>query len=270
LQALVQAERKHKDLAELLGFYHELYEVQFQAKAELPPPKTRDNLDMRRRLESGLPQLTFDQLSVQAGGFARLVEAITGVLLRHNPNWKAPERQSTAEGLLLEARYIFETWDTLTAAPNQTQPIEEAEDRTGPPALLAVGLALAPYLQHAAETVGPQLDLSLWLRGYCPICGGRPNLALLEAGSGARRLVCSRCNWQWGYARVGCPFCGSSAKQTYYPSPDGSYRLYVCPDCKRYLKTVDLRELHRDVYPAVERLLTVGMDLAAQQGGYRD
>jgi len=45
--------------------------------------------------------------------------------------------------------------------------------------------------------------------------------------------------------------------------------LYTCPDCKRYLKTVDLRELHREVVPVVERLVTVGMDLAAQQEGLR-
>ena len=64
---------------------------------------------------------------------------------------------------------------------------------------------------------------------------------------------------------VGCPFCGSEAKQTYYPSQDGAHRLYVCPDCRRYLKTADLREIHRPVYPPVERLILVGMDLAAQQ-----
>jgi FdhE protein len=72
----------------------------------------------------------------------------------------------------------------------------------------------------------------------------------------------------WGYSRVGCPFCKSKEKQTYYASEEQLYRLYVCPDCHRYLKTIDLREVHREVYPEVERLVTVGMDLAAQQEGY--
>jgi formate dehydrogenase maturation protein FdhE len=70
--------------------------------------------------------------------------------------------------------------------------------------------------------------------------------------------------------RTGCPFCGAKEDQKYYPSEDGVYRLYVCSNCNRYLKTMDLRELFRDVYPMVERLLTVGMDLAAQQEGYGD
>jgi hypothetical protein len=33
---------------------------------------------------------------------------------------------------------------------------------------------------------------------------------------------------------------------------------------------MDLREVSREVHPEVERLLTVGMDLAAQKEGYGD
>jgi hypothetical protein len=33
---------------------------------------------------------------------------------------------------------------------------------------------------------------------------------------------------------------------------------------------MDLRGVYREMYPAVERLLTVGMDLAAHQEGYGD
>lgn len=82
--------------------------------------------------------------------------------------------------------------------------------------------------------------------------------------------MCSRCNSVWPYARLGCPFCASREKQSYFPSEDGVYRLYVCPACNRYLKTMDLREISREVHPEVERLLTVGMDLAAQKEGYGD
>jgi hypothetical protein len=33
---------------------------------------------------------------------------------------------------------------------------------------------------------------------------------------------------------------------------------------------MDLREVARKVFPTVERLVTIGMDLAAQQEGYGD
>jgi formate dehydrogenase maturation protein FdhE len=55
----------------------------------------------------------------------------------------------------------------------------------------------------------------------------------------------------------------------YYASDDELHRLYVCPSCNHYVKTVDLRKARRVIQPMVERLLTVGMDLAAQQEGYK-
>jgi formate dehydrogenase accessory protein FdhE len=269
LRALTTAREKHEELGELLDFYHDLFEVQFEAKARLPEPEVRDEMAKRWRLEGGIPQLTYDQLGVAPDEFENIVSKVTDVLVRHNPNWRIEQEARTAEAQVELARVVFETWDTLT-----TPPSEEVDEGTSPwsdhPAALTVGFALAPYLQRAAEVILPTLDLSLWVQGYCPICGGRPNFALLEPERGARQLMCSRCNGLWTYSRIGCPFCKSREKQSYYPSEDGVYRLYVCPSCHRYLKTMDLREVSRKVFPTVERLVTIGMDLAAQQEGYGD
>jgi len=269
LQALADARQQHGELAELLDFYYDLYQVQFEAKASLPAPDVRDDPSIRQRLAEGIPQLTFDRLGIEPEPFARLVAQIGAVLLRHNPAWKAErhEQPAPSEGLVALARQVFETWDTLTAPTLDAECQPGAQAEPGRLPTLAVGLALAPCLQRAAEAILPRLDLSLWTEGFCPVCGGRPNLALFEQSRGARQLFCSRCDGSWSYQRVGCPFCGSEAKQTYYPSQDGAHRLYVCPDCHRYLKTADLREIHRPVYPPVERLVLVGMDLAAQQMG---
>jgi FdhE protein len=268
LRALVAARQQHEELADLLDFYHDLYEIQFQAKAASPEPEVRDELAMRWRLEGGIPQLTFEQLRLEPQAFAHLVDQVTETLRRHNPGWEIEGEGRSPENLVELAQEVFETWDTLTAPKPGSRGEEEGALWSDHPIALAVGFALAPYLQRAAEIILPQLDLSLWVQGYCPVCGGRPNLAILEEERGARRLMCSRCNCLWNYARVGCPFCESKEKQIYYPSEDGVYRLYVCPACHRYLKTIDLRGVYREVHLPVERLLTVGMDLAAQQQGY--
>ena len=269
LRALSAAREEHKELADLLDFYTELYQVQFEAKAHIPEPELRDEMAVRWRLEGGIPQLTFDQLAIEPERFAELVAEIRRVLLRHNPSWELDAEEEGAEQLLALARHVFETWDTLTSPRPGIGPDDEEESPQVPPSALTVGFALAPYLQRAAEVILPRLEIERWVQGYCPVCGGRPNFSLLEAKRGARQLMCSRCNSIWHYSRVGCPFCKSKEKQTYYAGEDGIYRLYVCPDCDRYLKTMDLRELERRVEPVVERLLTVGMDLAAQQEGYR-
>ena len=269
LRALTAAREQHEELGDLLDFYHDLYEVQFEAEAALPVAEVRDDLAMRWRLEGGIPQLTFDRLGLQPEPFAELVTKISGVLVRHNPGWQPGLEDWSPESLVALAQEVFETWDTLTAPRSDTRAGKDASwfDQ---PAALAVGFALAPYLRRASEVILPHLDLTLWAQGHCPICGGRPNFALLEQERGARQLMCSRCNSVWPYARLGCPFCASREKQSYFPSEDGVYRLYVCPACNRYLKTMDLREISREVHPEVERLLTVGMDLAAQKEGYGD
>ncbi len=269
LQALAAAREDHEELADLLDFYHDLYTVQFEAKADLQEPEARDEMAVRWRLEGGIPQLTFDQLAVEPERFSQLVARIRQVLLRHNPEWELDDEGQTPEELVSLARNVFETWDTLTSPRTEAEVSAEDNAQPVPPSALSVGFALAPYLQKAAEAILPQLDLEYWVQAYCPVCGGRPNFSLLEAERGARQMMCSRCNSLWLYSRVSCPFCKSKEKQTYYASEDGLYRLYVCPDCSRYLKTMDLRELERKVEPIVERLLTVGMDLAAQQKGYR-
>jgi FdhE protein len=266
LRALAQAREPHGELATLLDFYYDLYQVQFQAKADLPEPEIRDELAMRWRLEGGIPQLTFDQLHLEPAPFAALVGKITRIFLQHNPEWHIEEEESAPEALVALAQEVFETWDALTV-PGA---VGEGTDGTQPGSLkaMAVGFALAPTLQRAAESIHPHLDLTLWTQGYCPICGGRPNFALLAEESGARQLMCARCTAQWDHSRLKCPFCDTQEHPMYYASEDDVYRLYVCHACKHYVKTVDLRKARRVIYPMAERLLTIGMDLAAQQEGY--
>jgi FdhE protein len=110
-----------------------------------------------------------------------------------------------------------------------------------------------------------------WYRGYCPVCGGGPDFAALDRQGGRRRLLCSRCDSTWTFLRVGCPFCGNQDPRQlgHYPSDDAAYRLNVCESCRRYIKTIDLREASGDPMLEVERVLTVGMDLAAHEAGYQ-
>jgi formate dehydrogenase maturation protein FdhE len=131
--------------------------------------------------------------------------------------------------------------------------------------------ALRPFLRPLAAAALSSPAARAWTRGDCPACGGPPDLAALEAEGGARRLLCARCDAEWSFARVGCPFCANQDREKlgYFPAGEGAYRLYVCDACGRYLKTVDLRETFRAAPLPVERVLSVGLDVAAAQAGYR-
>lgn len=141
------------------------------------------------------------------------------------------------------------------------------------PELLAFVLnnALHPFLKAYAEALRPLVKEDLWRRGRCPVCDGEPDFAYLTRESGGRGLLCSRCDTQWLYKRLECPFCGNTKRESlaYYPSEDNRYRLYVCDECKRYLKAIDLREVVEIPLLPVERIVTIDMDLAARENGYR-
>ena len=263
LEALRQARDSHEDLAEFLDLRCALAELQFDAKERIPNKvHGRDESVIRQRLENGVPLLAFDELVIDPSALSCLVTRIVDALASRDPDWaEVADGCDTPMGdeIVALAKRAFEDWDV-------------AEPETSCDGLLARALqvALVPYVEHVADILKPRIDQALWLQGYCPVCGAAPNLALLADDRGARHLVCSRCSTQWLYVRLKCPFCETvdHAKLKYYPSEDGVYRLYVCDQCMRYLKTVDLRQAHRAVVPAVERLVTVAMDLGAQQNGY--
>ncbi|RPJ13122.1 MAG: formate dehydrogenase accessory protein FdhE, partial [Deltaproteobacteria bacterium] len=46
------------------------------------------------------------------------------------------------------------------------------------------------------------------------------------------------------------------------------YRVDACDSCRKYLKTVDTRVLNRRVYPALEQVASLHLDLKAAEAGY--
>ena len=109
-----------------------------------------------------------------------------------------------------------------------------------------------------------------WLKGYCPICGSFPILSILE-GEGARSLICSFCWHQWPVKRVYCPFCDhSDAKKLHYmfSEEEQDLRVDLCNNCNKYLKTVDTRRAERLIYPPLEQVATLHLDIKAREEGF--
>jgi FdhE protein len=130
---------------------------------------------------------------------------------------------------------------------------------------------LRPFLIKYSRALIELVNQDGWRRGYCPVCGGNPDIAFLEKGVGERWLMCSRCDSQWRFQRLECPSCGNqdAKKMSFLSDDEGGYRLYVCDNCKTYLKAVDLRKAGNDVYLPLERLLTFDMDRQGHEMGYQ-
>jgi len=230
-----------------------------------------DEEALQARVLQGLPLISFAQLPIEAKRFAKLVSTVAQLLVEYDSELAEQAVPDDPAECLALAQQRFEEGQARGEKGGKSEEITLAQ--------ISVDLALKPYLEWAAEQVLPHVDQPFdklrmqqrWKRSCCPVCGGAPDFATLDAEAGARYLVCSRCNSQWPYRRLGCPFCETTdhTKIVYYPSEDGVYRLYVCQECRRYLKTMDLRQVGRTVLLPVERVTTVAMDAAARQEGYR-
>jgi FdhE protein len=93
-----------------------------------------------------------------------------------------------------------------------------------------------------------------------------------EGVEGARFLVCSSCGYEWRFMRLKCPFCENKEHERlryFYIEKEGrAYRVDVCEKCKRYIKTLDTKELGEEVIPLIEDIGTLHLDILAQNEGY--
>ncbi len=258
---LERAHAVHRDLKELLDFYENLFRTQFAFKSRLEASGKAAGLTKVEvnftNLANGLPQITFEELSMEATPFMDLYKSIVPLLIVYAGDKDGFETEPPPGKIIEHAQKIFLGRGPLVASGAEGDWLR-----------VASGFVLAPYLQLACDLILPRIPLNLWYREYCPVCGGRPAFAALASESGPRTLLCPRCYGEWEYGRIGCPFCKSTESQTYYPSDEGGYRLYVCEVCNRYLKTVDVREREMDLCLPVECLVTVSMDIAALERGF--
>ena len=140
------------------------------------------------------------------------------------------------------------------------------------------GKALAqPYMQRLLDSRVRMIHRD-HLRGErrCPVCGGAPQLSILEEHavaleSGGRQLQCANCLNRWTFRRVVCVACGEEdeRKLGYYRSEELPHqRIDSCETCRRYIKSIDLGHLGLAV-PIVDEVAGVALDAWAAERGYR-
>jgi FdhE protein len=260
LQALEEAGIENPDFSATYAQHARLFRALAEARAHISSVELElgDDAALQARLLQGLPLLSFGQVPLEADRFAELVSNVAGMLVASNPDLEGQTVPTSPPEWLALARQRFEEGQVIDGQASAEEGGGEGEPSL---AQMSVDLALRPYLEWAAEQVLPRVEEAHWRRNY---------FAFLGEESGTRHLLCSRCSSEWTYRRVGCPFCGTAdhTKLSYYLSEEEVYRLYVCQACRRYLKVLDLRKVGRQILFPVERITTVGMDVAARQQGY--
>ena len=84
-------------------------------------------------------------------------------------------------------------------------------------------------------------------------------------------LICSLCGYSWKGIRMRCPFCETEDQKAHrylFVEGDNTVRIDVCDACKKYIKTIDSRNMGQKIFPLLEHMGTLHLDILAQQEGY--
>jgi formate dehydrogenase maturation protein FdhE len=178
---------------------------------------------------------------------------------------------------------ILEEMIVYTTCPLDWKQVRELGARleVDPGTLVFVGRMLGAPLSSLIILRSKLLGLSLAPRpdhgevpGYCPVCGSTPGLACVSDASPARTLCCSLCGHWWEFARLTCPSCGNSNRDTLCSLTIGDedpHWIEACDECRGYVKTTAIHRLSatEPFIPLVEEAATLHLDQLAQREGYR-
>lgn len=274
LQKLAKWEQQAGELPGLAGLYRELLVIQSKAKKELiasrqsPFDSIISQTTINERLAQGSPLLSFSDLSLDWERVKAVFEDVGKVVAKYSPDLSGEIeslKKITSVSPLLQR--VVKEWFQGSSLDS----IAQANGVDTELLSFVVQTTLKVYLSLYSEALQPKVSQELWLRQYCPICGGKPDFAYLDKERGARWLLCSRCDAEWLFLRLACPYCGSQNQDTlaYFTDDEGLYRLYVCEQCRTYIKAIDLRHTEAEVLLPLERVLTLDMDSQGQEKGYR-
>jgi FdhE protein len=226
----------------------------------------------RARLTSGVPLLDRLDLPVPPST-ATLFERLTVGLLADPAARQPAEAMLTAlRGHRLHAEQLV--GEAVVGHDDHLTALAESADAAQGLVVWVADLAARALLESVARRLRPALSLAPWVRGYCPVCGGRPIFG--EAAEGREEgpaLRCGRCAAAWAHRLQGCPDCqtGRLAVPETQDVPElGRWALAGCDTCRAYLKIAPSPRAGRLADLLVDDLATWHLDRrAAEQGRER-
>jgi FdhE protein len=272
IHAAAQAlQRLRPAYRELLRFYEKIFIAQEASKAHinLEPVQITSELRAIKRREK-LPLVDVSDFSFDPQSARDLLLIICDIIQSHN------RKMTDAAGTIIRGLdqeiepLVF--FSSLLKGDDAYFDMTAAALETDKNALAFVAYSsLKPSVVLCAEQLSGYLkDLVAWEKGYCPICGNFPGLAVLDH-DGRRLLHCNFCWTTWPAKRIFCPFCekiGGENLHTVYSEDEKDLRVDVCDDCRKYLKAVDSRATERIIYPPMEQIASLHLDINARQKGY--
>lgn len=267
-QAAAELKAVKPTYADLVGFYEDIFAAQEDARLRVRfEPFALSPDQVRIKLKEGFPLIQVSEMQFDAGTTVELLKDLCRIAVERRSGLAGP-----ANILLMHSAELSPLFPSFLRE-DASRVAQAAEAMGIDPKAFSFFLyhSLRPSLCCCEQELSGYLaDAPAWEKGYCPICGSPPALAWLE-GEGQRSLICSFCWHQWPVPRSLCPFCGTRDPQALsyiYSEEEKDYRVDVCNACRKYIKTVDTRDLARRCYPPLEQIASLHLDIKAAEAGY--
>ena len=267
VEALVKERPSHK---EILEFFKDILAEQYTIRSKIKTaPVEIEKEEMKVKMTEGFPLVEKRALTLDVPLATRLFRRLCKIMGRDKK--ASPDVERINKALRNKDIDLIELFKQANSENGEyvstlAKKLKVKEDIL---AFLARN-SIKPIFEAYANDLKGYVDQKTWWRGYCPICGSEPFLA--EFREEGRFLVCSSCGYEWRFMRLKCPFCENEnheALRYFHTEKEGKeYRVDVCDKCKRYIKTVDIRELNTEIIPLLEDMSTLYLDILAQKEGY--
>jgi FdhE protein len=271
-QAAATLKKTRPAYTDLLNFYEKIFVAQEDSKSQIKidPLKIGEEILALKKKEK-FSLIDTSEFGLAPDAAIALLERVCQIVETANPEMADSAR-------IIRKAVASETLDpqSLFAALLKTEDtyFEKVEKDLGieKKALAFVTYSsIKPSVVHCAEQLASYLDPDQpWDKGFCPICGSAPGFSLFE-DEGQRVLFCGFCWHQWTAQRIYCPFCENKDSNTlhyYFSETEKDYRVDVCDSCKTYIKAVDKRNAERIIYPPLEFVASLHLDIKAQEMGF--
>jgi FdhE protein len=256
----------------LLAFYAEVFTAQEKAKSDIDlepiqlPPET---LSVRQQDQS--PLVAQSAFRIDNACSEHLLIQLCDIVVAHKTEIQAAAgtiHEAVTHGRLKP----FDLFTDLLQGKDGAIHDTAAEIGTDNKALAFLAFnAIQPSLELCAEQLAVYLDAkAVWNKHYCPVCGGTPALAVLGM-EGQRELHCRYCRHAWRAPRIFCAFCETTQNNElhyFFAENEKDLRVDVCNRCKSYLKSVDSREASRPIFPPLEQIASLHLDIIAADKGF--
>ncbi|MBU0971618.1 MAG: formate dehydrogenase accessory protein FdhE [Proteobacteria bacterium] len=254
----------------LIDFYGQVFVAQAQSLSRIQlDPIVLDPGLLALKQDNAMPLIDPSQFLIDPEQADSLFRQICNLAMAHAPKLSTSGKR-LSDALIGGDLNLASVFATLLS-DQDLEPMAKKLDIPADELSLFAFSAMAPSIQSCSAQLSAYLkEGAEFKKGYCPVCGSHPDTAFLDQ-EGKRFLLCSLCAHEWLTLRMGCVFCDTPDQQGqeyFFSNEEKEYRVYVCDNCRHYLKLVDLRQLDRAFVPKLEQITTLHLDFKAQEKGY--